>query len=323
MDMDQVMQEAATSGQPWISVVIPHLNQPELLASCLDSLDRGRRKLDELIVVDNGSRRLPQEVCDSWPSTFLYSEAKPGPGMARNTGVAKARGDILAFIDADCIADPGWLEAADAAMADPSATILGGDVRIGCVDPERLTLMEAYESIYAFRMDKYISREGFTGTGNLVVRRTVMDKVGPFGGIEIAEDIDWGKRATGMGFKIRYVAGMKVYHPARSNFSQLQAKWDRHIAHFYAKERSRRFGSLSWMTKAAALAISPIYELGQIATSDRVSGLRSRSLAFLGLVRIRLYRTRMMVWLAINGNPDAVSGRWNRAVVVPDENREV
>ena len=122
-----------------ISVVIPHLNQPEALGRCLDSLRAGRRQPDEIVVVDNGSRELPTAICAARPGVTLLAEPTPGPGPARNCGVAATTGDVLAFIDADCLADPGWLEAAEAALADPSAEILGGDVRIGYVDPARIT----------------------------------------------------------------------------------------------------------------------------------------------------------------------------------------
>ncbi len=146
-----------------------------------------------MIVVDNGSRELPEAICASRGARLL-TEAEPGPGPARNRGVTASSGEILAFIDADCLADPGWLAAAEGVMADPSATILGGDVRIALADPARPTMTEAYESLYAYRMDRYIAREGFTGTGNLVVRRNVLLDVGPFAGIGVAEDRDWGHR---------------------------------------------------------------------------------------------------------------------------------
>lgn len=295
-----------------ISVVIPHLNQPAMLARCLASLASGQRKPDEIIVVDNGSARLPQEVCAAYPGVQLLQELTPGPGPARNLGVSHASGDILAFIDADCLADPAWLAAAEQAMANPDAQILGGDVRIALVDPERLTMLEAYESIYAYRMDLYIADKGFTGTGNLVVRRAVMQAVGPFAGLSVAEDLDWGQRATGLGYRIRFVAGMRVYHPARDQFTELWKKWDRHMAHEYHVGRASLRGRLVWAAKTAAMGVSPLAEVPQILTSDRVGGLRSRWLAFAGLVRIRLYRARIMAWLMLGGDPAVLSGRWNR-----------
>lgn len=303
--------KAAATG---ISVVIPHLNQPEMLARCLASLRAGQRQPDEVIVVDNGSAALPTEVCAAFAGVRLLQEPSPGPGPARNRGVMLAAGDILAFIDADCLADPAWLAEAERAMADPQATILGGDVRIAYVDPARLTMLEAYESIYAYRMDRYIAREGFTGTGNLVVRRTVLADVGPFAGIGVAEDRDWGQRATAKGYRIRYVAGMKVYHPARKQFSELRQKWDRHMAHDFILARQRWGGLVKWAAKTLAMAVSPLAELPRVLLSDRVAGVGVRGLALVGLARIRAYRAIQMARLLLGANPEALAGRWNRPV---------
>jgi glycosyltransferase involved in cell wall biosynthesis len=295
-----------------ISVIIPHLNQPEKLARCLSSVVSGSLQPDQIIVVDNGSKVLPTAVCDAFAGVRLLVETTPGPGPARNTGVAASQGEILAFIDADCIADRDWLAAAAAELADPSAAILGGDVRIALSDPNRLTVLEAYESIYAYRMDRYIAREGFTGTGNLVIRRSVFDDVGPFAGLAVAEDRDWGQRATRRGYKIRYVAQMRVYHPARVDFAGLYQKWDRHTAHDFVSAKRRAGGRPRFAAKALAMGVSPLAEIPRILTSDRVSGLRSRVMAWVGLVRIRLYRARVMLWLLCGGKPDQLSGAWNR-----------
>jgi glycosyltransferase involved in cell wall biosynthesis len=295
-----------------ISVIIPHLNQPEFLARCLASLAAGQRRPDEVFVVDNGSSLLPEAVCAAHPGVQLLHEPIPGPGPARNRGIAAARGEILAFIDADCLADPLWLAEAEAVLADPAAMILGGDVRIACADPARPTALEAYESIYAYRMDRYIAREGFTGTGNLVVRRAVLAAVGPFAGLAVAEDRDWGQRATGAGYQIRYVAAMKVFHPARKRFSEMAAKWDRQIAHDFTRARAQTGGWLRFGLKALVMAPSPLAEIPRILMSDRVSGLPSRGRAFLALARVRLYRARVMVWLLTGGDPARLSGGWNR-----------
>jgi GT2 family glycosyltransferase len=297
---------------PRISVIVPHLNQPDMLERCLASLTAGSLQPHEIIVVDNGSHLLPTAVCEQFPGVRLLEEPLAGPGPARNHGVAASQGELLAFIDADCIASPDWLTHAAAAMSDPTATILGGDVRIACADPARLTVLEAYESIYAYRMDRYIAREGFTGTGNLVVRRSVMQDVGPFAGLSVAEDRDWGQRATARGYQIRFVAAMRVYHPARADFTGLYQKWDRHTAHDFVSARERTGGRLRFAAKTLALGLSPLAELPRILLSDRVKGWRNRMKAWAGLIRIRLYRTRVMTWLLFGGDPAALSGAWNR-----------
>ena len=293
------------------SVAIPHLNQPDFLDRCLASLAAGSRRPDEVIVVDNGSNALPQAICDVYGAQLL-TEADPGPGPARNCGVRAASGDILAFIDADCLADANWLAAAEAAMADPAATILGGDVRIALADPARMTMIEAYESVYAYRMDRYIARGGFTGTGNLVVRRAVLDDVGPFAGIGVAEDRDWGQRATAKSYRIRFVPQMRAYHPARKNIAELYIKWNRQTAHDYVKGRARRGGVLRFALKMLAMVPSPLAQLPGLLMTDRLADLRTRGLAFVCLVRVRVHRAKVMGRLLITRDPARLSGAWNR-----------
>lgn len=295
-----------------ISVIIPHLNQPDMLQNCLASLVAGSRQPDEIFVVDNGSRTLPEAICAGFDGVTLLQERTPGPGPARNHGIAHASGDILAFIDADCLADPAWLAEAEAAMADPAAQILGGDVRIAYVDQDDLTVLEAYESIYAYRMDRYIAREGFTGTGNLVIRPEIFADVGPFAGIGVAEDRDWGQRATARGHTIRYVGAMRIYHPARTDFSELTLKWDRHMAHDFQRDRQSAKGWAKWLAKTAVMALSPLAEVPRIVASDRVTGWGDKWKAFRALARIRAYRARRMIELTYAGDPEAVSGQWNR-----------
>lgn len=296
-----------------ISVVIPHLNQPDFLARCLQSLQAGAVQPAQIIVVDNGSAEMPEAICAQFESVRLLREDTPGPGPARNLGVAHSSGEVLAFIDADCLADFGWLAAAAEQMADPEAQVLGGDVRIAYTDPARLTALEAYESIYAYRMDRYIAREGFTGTGNLVVRRRVLEDVGPFAGLSVAEDRDWGRRATAKGYAIRYVAGMKVYHPARARFDELKQKWDRQMAHDFTDAQARSGGRMKFALKTLAMGVSPLAEVPRVLGSDRIEGARNRALAFGALTRIRLYRAGRMAQLVTGAlAADDLSGRWNR-----------
>ncbi|NBC11312.1 MAG: glycosyltransferase [Planctomycetes bacterium] len=297
---------------PRISVVVPHLNQPDHLARCLAALAAGHRRPDEIFVVDNGSDVLPDDVCAAHAAVTLLVELEPGPGPARNSGVAASSGEILAFIDADCTASPEWLAVAEREMADPGAQILGGDVRIAVADPYRLTPIEAYESEYAYRMDRYIAREGFTGTGNLVVRRAIYDAIGPFGALDIAEDRDWGQRATAQGYAIRYVPELRVFHPARPDFAEIFRKWDRQTAHDYARALGQRAGRTRFAIKTVAMGGSPLAEIPRILASNRIQGARTRGLAFIALTRIRLYRAWRMLRLLLRGDHADLSRGWNR-----------
>jgi glycosyltransferase involved in cell wall biosynthesis len=296
-----------------ISVIIPHLNQEEHLRVGLEALHAQTKVTAEIeiIVVDNGSTRLPELVCSAWPDVRLVSERIPGPGPARNRGIVEAQGDILAFIDADCRADPGWIAAIEAAFANPRTRIIGGDVRVGYENAAHPTFLEPYESIYSYRNNEHIA-EGFSGTGNLATLPSVAAKVGPFAGIEVAEDRDWGLRARAAGYAIQYVPEMIVFHPARKTFAELTRKWDRHIAHDYERVRSRPLAALRWLGRAIAVAGSPVFEFRTLLFSPRVSGPYERILAFLCLTRIRLYRGGRMIGVLLRGDELAVSNAWNR-----------
>ena len=127
-----------TEPAPLVSVIVPHLNQPDELRRCLSSLQGQSLSNDrfETIVVDNGSKILPTSICQAFQGIRLEQEATPGPGPARNKGAHFARGQIFAFLDADCVADCGWLLAiADTFASDQGRDIVGGDVRIIFSDP--------------------------------------------------------------------------------------------------------------------------------------------------------------------------------------------
>jgi glycosyltransferase involved in cell wall biosynthesis len=299
-----------------ISVIVPHLDQPEELRRCLSSLHAQSEPEQpvEIIVVDNGSKRMPAEICSAFGDVTLLVERNPGPGPARNLGAAHASGEILAFIDADCTADAGWLSEIERCFAEhANIGIIGGDVRIACRDPRRLTLLEAYESVFAFRMREYIAKQGFTGTGNLAVRAGVLAKVGPFGGIEVAEDRDWGQRASRLGIRTHYRPCMIVFHPARKSLAEIARKWDRHVAHDFNRAKAKPGWWPRWILRSIAVALSPAAELVRIGSSDRLPGGRARLLAFLGVVLVRLYRCRVMLDLAFGADASRLSGRWNRA----------
>jgi glycosyltransferase involved in cell wall biosynthesis len=299
------------ANHPEVSVVVPHLNQPDYLETCLASLDQQSlpAALFEVLVVDNGSALRPDDVIARHPRARLLTEATPGPGPARNTGVAHAAGEIVAFIDADCRAHTDWLRTAiDRLRTEPVNSILGGDVRIWHEPRRSLTAIEAYESVFAYLFKRYIERRGFSGTGNLVLRRRDFHRVGPFAGISIAEDIDWGHRACAAGFTFRYIPEMIVFHPARKSFGELRAKWDRHLRHYINMARGKPFWRSRWILKAVAVLVSPAIDCLKILTSDRLHGTLNRLKALLILIAIRGYRAWIMIKLLWTPNEIV----WNR-----------
>ena len=91
-----------------ISVVVPALNEEEYITPCLESLISQSYDDYELIVVDGGSSDRTVELAEKYADEVIVFK---GPvGAARNIGVKRSRGGILAFIDADTVACHSWLE---------------------------------------------------------------------------------------------------------------------------------------------------------------------------------------------------------------------
>ncbi len=301
--------------QPRVSVVIPHLNQAVAATVCLRSLAEQSypAEMVEIIVVDNGSTQDISGLHAAFPGVTFLAEPEPGPGNARNTGVAASTGEMIAFIDADCRAHPQWIESAVSALTQTESTgVVGGDVRIDCADEAVMTGLEAYESVFAYRQKMYIEKMHFSGTGNLAVRADVFAKVGTFGGIAVAEDRDWGRRAQAIGHPACYVPSMIIWHPARTHFADMKDKWRRHIAHDLQDHRTDRKSVIRWWLHAVAVAVSAGPDIARIIVSDRLTGVGNRLRAAAVLIRIRLFRAVEMIRQSLARSGSAAAG-WNRS----------
>ncbi|MCK1424849.1 glycosyltransferase [Bradyrhizobium sp. 182] len=294
-----------------ISVIVPHLNQPGALKTCLASLEAQSIPRDsfEIIVVDNGSATLPTGVLAQYPGVRLLCEARPGPGPARNTGVAAASGEVLAFIDADCRAHPDWLSSVWRSLHSlPPRTVLGGDVRIWRGTKPHQDAIAAYESVFAYRFKLYIERDGYCGTGNMAMLRRDFHCVGPFAGIDVAEDMEWGQRAQRAGLRFQYIPEMIVFHPARSSLQELYVKWDRQLLHYRNMADGKPAWRLRWIAQALLVLASPAPGIITILTSDRLYGIGARIKAIAVMCAVRMHRVTTM--LSLLRNRRAVI--WNR-----------
>lgn len=231
------------------------------------------------------------------------------PAARETRGAASAKGDILAFMDADCRAHPDWLAAIQTAFQQVKpATILGGEVRIQPAVEGRCTAIEAYESVFGFRNRLYVTKHGYSVTANLAVRRTDFAAIGPFPGIEFAEDMQWGQMAIRAGREFRDVPEMVVFHPARRSLRELYAKWDRQIAHYRNLAQDARGWQLRWLALSLLILASPAVGAITVLTTRRLHGISARLKAIAVLCAVRAHRTAKMLAL-LRGDGAVI---WNR-----------
>lgn len=112
---------------PRVSVVVASYNGATTLPACLDSLAQLNYPDYEVILVDDGSTDATAAIAARYPAVrYLRHETNQGLSTARNTGIAAADGEIVAFTDADCRADRDWLRHTVATLVDDDFAGVGG-----------------------------------------------------------------------------------------------------------------------------------------------------------------------------------------------------
>jgi glycosyltransferase involved in cell wall biosynthesis len=180
-----------TSGSPLdVSVIVPMHNSAKYIERCLDSLLRQTYSPTryEIIVVDNNSTDDSGLLVAKYPRIRLLSEPKQGSYAARNCGVKAADGQFLAFTDADCAPDMGWLSEILAPLASPEVKIVQGR-RLFAGKSQILSMLADFETeraAYGFSSEGAGTHFGYTN--NMAMRREIFDQCGPF--LEIARGAD-------------------------------------------------------------------------------------------------------------------------------------
>ena len=218
----------SSTSLPLVSVIVPVYDDPRLV-HCLDALSRQTYPRDrfEVVVVDNGPT--DTAAAADFPGVSVCHEPKRGSYAARNLGIRTAKGEVLAFTDADCIPVEGWLQAGvDRLRGEGSADVVGGEVTIFARDQERPTSAELWERVWGFPQRDFVEVKHFVATANLFAPKRVFDAVGPFNpDMMSGGDVEWGERAHRAGMKLVFSPEACVLHPARQRLGDLLRKYRR------------------------------------------------------------------------------------------------
>ena len=278
------------SGTPTVSVIIPHYHDLCGLDRCLALLTKQTYPRDEfeIVVADNGSPEGAAAVAAVIAGRAALTVVdERGAGPARNGGVARAKGQILAFIDSDCQPEPDWLTEGVCALAD--FDFVGGRVQVLVDDAQQMTGVEAFERVFAFDFKTYITKKGFAGSGNLFCPRRLFDILGGFRA-GVSEDVDWSHRAARAGYRIGYAPRAVVGHPARKTWTELSTKWRRINTESYELLAERAGGRFRWLIRSLALPVSAVIHSPRVMLSGDLNTLSQRLSALKVLYRVRCWR---------------------------------
>lgn len=231
------------------TVIIPTHGRPDHLRSCLESLAAQQypRSRFEVIVVDDGSDIPAAQVAGKYRDRLhmvVSRQARAGPATARNQGASIARGCYIAFIDDDCVAEPGWLEALDSGFrAHPRGVLLGGDITNPLQDN---VCAEVGELILRVLLERYRPEPGglyFFRSANLAVSRDEFRASGGFDPrFETAEDREFCDRWLYGGRALSRVQPAAVAHASPLDFRGFLYRHYRYGrgAHRFHRLRRRR-----------------------------------------------------------------------------------
>ncbi|MDI7274450.1 MAG: glycosyltransferase family 2 protein [Anaerolineae bacterium] len=212
---------------PPASVIIPNWNGARFLPTCLDALRRQSLPGAEVIVVDNASQDDSLALLQrDYPEVRVIALAENrGFSGGVNAGIRAASGDVLALLNNDTEATPGWLEALvraldehpDAGAAASKILVFDRRNRIHSAgDSFRTDGLPANRGVWQEDAGQYDRQEYvFGGCGGAVAyRRRMLDEVGLLDEslFMFCEDVDLAWRAQLAGWRCIYVPTAVVYH---------------------------------------------------------------------------------------------------------------
>ncbi len=191
---------------PLVSVVIPAFNAGQFLAEALASIRRQHFSRLEILVVDDGSKDNTSEIASKSDSELRYFFQKnAGPAAARNRGIREARGEMLAFLDADDLWPESSLELRLRSLAsDPGLSGVIGKVQGFCCNPQDgKTDQPWFSEPWSLPML----------VGGTLYHRRVFELIGFFNeSLPQGEDLDWYLRLRESGLAVRYLEEVTLYY---------------------------------------------------------------------------------------------------------------
>jgi O-antigen biosynthesis protein len=252
---------------PRVSVVVCAYNAERTMEACLASLEKLNYPDYEVVVVNDGSTDRTLEISERFPYCRIISQPNKGLSVARNVGANAATGEIVAYTDSDCVADPDWLTYLVAKMETAQLMACGGPN----FPPPENSLVPAAVAVspggptHVLLSDDVA--EHIAGC-NMAFRRDVLLRMGGFDPVYRAagDDVDICWRFQDAGYTIGFSPAAVVWHFRRNTVKAYigqQRGYGKAEALVYSKHpfRFNLFGQAKWLGRiygdlSAALLLS-------------------------------------------------------------------
>jgi len=209
-----------------ISIIIAARNGALRIKNCLDSISHLHYSNYEVIVVNDGSTDKTQEILNGYQNIKVINTLGLGPSGARNLAIKEARGEFIAFTDADCLVDPEWLNALISGFNDQAIAGTGG-LQLSPVDDSPFGKnVQGFFEIFGFVSDYMKSGKAHrqvehNPTCNSMYRKSVLLEMDGFhAGLWPGEDVELDYRIRKKRYLLGFTPKAIVFHYRASNYKK-------------------------------------------------------------------------------------------------------
>lgn len=192
---------------PTVSVIIPAYNSEKFICESIESVLKQTFKHYEIIIIDDGSNDNTKNKIERFKESINYLyQNNLGPSVARNSGLKVARGQYIAFLDADDIWLPNKLELqVEFLDRNPDIGLVSCDALAFNEQNVLIASMSKERNLYSGWVFERLLRENFLNTDNVLIRKQVFKDVGMFNEVlKFCEDYDLWLRIANK-YRIGYI----------------------------------------------------------------------------------------------------------------------
>lgn len=248
------------------SVIIPDLHSSRI-GEVLEALRQQEgviRNHYEILIVGRDKYGIVRdhEAKDDQHIRFLESERDLNPAEARNRGIKEAMGKVIFFIDADCIAEPGWM-ATLLKSYEEGHPVVGGPMWFEQDGYWILSDNVAHFHDLLPDIGRGVNRHFMLATANMLVEKAILEKVGMFDeDFPVGEDFMLSMKIRSAGYDLFFEPDARIIHkPVRDSLGDVlrhSAGWARHSIRIRTHYRDRLQSPWFLFNPAVLRLLSPL-----------------------------------------------------------------
>ena len=195
----------------FISVVVPNFNGAKTIEKCVAAVLASKYDSFELIVVDDASSDNSVELISRFPCRLIQLKKHAGASRARNIGAKESAGDIIFFIDADCIISEDTLSLVHKAITGNKDTVIGGSYT---PLPYDNNFFSAFQSIFINYSELKQKGPDYIASHSMTIEKRIFEKSGGFPEqfLPIIEDVEFSHRLRSAGYQLQMDPDILVRH---------------------------------------------------------------------------------------------------------------